>query len=126
MDLKGKLSRRDMLKLSGGALAGASLIGVAGCGSSSSSGGGGSGSSASKTLTLGSIGWTENVAVSTLTRSSHGVATWATTVQIKDPLDVGPLYQGVASGDLHAFQDVWMPNHKVYLNKPRSSPRWSS
>ena len=32
MDLKGKLTRRDMLKLSGGALAGASLIGVAGCG----------------------------------------------------------------------------------------------
>ena len=44
-------------------------------------------------------------------------------VQIKGPLDVGPLFQGVASGDLHAFQDVWMPNHKVYLNKPQIEPQ---
>jgi glycine betaine/proline transport system substrate-binding protein len=121
VDLKGKLTRRDMLKLSGSALAGASLIGVAGCGSSSSNGGG-SGSSGSKTLTLGSIGWTENVAVSTLTKLVMG-GDLGYDVQIKGPLDVGPLYQGVASGDLHAFQDVWMPNHKVYLNKPQIEPR---
>ena len=122
MDLKGKLSRRDMLVERRRARRRPALLGWRGCGSSSS-GGGGSGSSASKTLTLGSIGWTENVAVSTLTL----VMRWRPhDVQIKGPLDVGPLYQGVASGDLHAFQDVWMPNHKVYLNKPRSSPRWSS
>jgi len=119
VDLKGKLSRRDMLKLSGSALAGASLLGVAGCGSSS---GGGSGSSASKTLTLGSIGWTENVAVSNLTKIVMGDEL-GYDVQIKGPLDVGPLYQGVASGDLDAFQDTWMPNHKVYLSKPQIEPR---
>ena len=54
-----------MLKLSGGTLAGASLLGLAGCGS------GGSGSSGgSKTLSLGSIGWTENIAVANLTKVS--------------------------------------------------------
>src|SRR5215208_511871 len=107
-----------MLKLSGGALAGASLLGVAGCGSS----GGGSGSSASKTLTLGDIGWTENIAVNTLTMIVMGDEL-GYDVLIKGPLDVGPLYQGVASGDLDAFQDTWMPNHKVYINKPQIEPR---
>ncbi|HZC84844.1 MAG TPA: glycine betaine ABC transporter substrate-binding protein [Rubrobacter sp.] len=118
MDLKGKLTRREMLKLSGGVLAGASLLGVAGCGSS----GGGSGSSASKTLTLGDIGWTENIAINNLTRIVMGDELGYDVV-IKGPLDVGPLYQGVASGDLDAFQDTWMPNHKVYLNKPQIEPR---
>jgi glycine betaine/proline transport system substrate-binding protein len=117
VDLKGKLTRREMLKLSGGALAGASLLGVAGCGS-----GGGSGSSASKTLTLGDIGWTENIAVNNLTKIVMGDELGYDVV-IKGPLDVGPLYQGVASGDLDAFQDTWMPNHKVYINKPQIEPR---
>src|SRR5215212_10611207 len=107
-----------MLKLSGGALAGASLLGVAGCGSS----GGGSGSSGSKTLTLGDIGWTENIAVNNLTMIVMGDEL-GYDVLIKGPLDVGPLYQGVASGDLDAFQDTRMPNHKVYLNKPQIEPR---
>ena len=118
MDLKGKLTRRDMLKLSGSALAGASLLAVAGCGSS----GGGSGSSGSKTLTLGDIGWNENIAVNNLTMVVLGDEL-GYDVLIKGPLDVGPLYQGVASGDLDAFQDTWMPNHKVYLNKPQIEPR---
>src|SRR5918911_1867577 len=107
-----------MLKLSGGVLAGASLLGVAGCGSS----GGGSGSSGSKTLTLGDIGWTENIAINNLTKIVMGDELGYDVV-IKGPLDVGPLYQGVASGDLDAFQDTWMPNHKVYLNKPQIEPR---
>ena len=118
MDLKGKLTRRDMLKLSGSALAGASLLAVAGCGSS----GGGSGSSGSKTLTLGDIGWNENIAVNNLTMVVLGDEL-GYDVLIKGPLDVGPLYQGVASGDLDAFQDTWMPNHKVYINKPQIEPR---
>src|SRR5919205_1360621 len=105
-----------MLKLSGTALAGAGLLGVAGCGGS-----GGSGSSGSKTLTLGSIGWTENVAVSNLTKILMGDELGYDVV-LKGPLDVGPLFQGVASGDLQAFQDVWLPNHNVYLNKPQIKP----
>ena len=105
-----------MLKLSGSALAGAGLLGVAGCGGS-----GGSGSSGSKTLTLGSIGWTENVAVSNLTKVVMGDELGYDVV-LKGPLDVGPLFQGVASGDLQAFQDVWLPNHHVYLKKPQIKP----
>jgi glycine betaine/proline transport system substrate-binding protein len=32
-------------------------------------------------------------------------------------LDVGLTFEGVAGGDLQAFQDVWMPNHKDYIAK---------
>jgi glycine betaine/proline transport system substrate-binding protein len=116
VDLKGRLTRREMLKLSGGALAGASLLGVAGCGS-----GGGSGS-ASKSLTLGSIGWTENIAVSNLTKVALGDE-MGYDVTLKGPLDLGPMFQGLASGDLDAFQDVWLPNHEQYLSKPQIKPR---
>ncbi|HEY6690399.1 MAG TPA: glycine betaine ABC transporter substrate-binding protein, partial [Rubrobacter sp.] len=115
--MKGRLTRRDMLRLSGGALASASLLGVAGCG-----GGGGSGSSGSKTLTLGSIGWTENIAVSNLTMVALGDE-MGYDVQLKGPLDLGPMFQGLASGDLNAFQDVWLPNHETYLNKPQIKPQ---
>ena len=119
--MKGKLTRRDMLKLSGSALAGASLLGVAGCGSSSG-GGGGSGSSGSKTLTLGYIGWTENIAVANLTKVVMG-DDLGYDVQMKGPLDLGPMFQGVASGDLHAFQDVWMPNNiKLSEQAPDQTP----
>jgi glycine betaine/proline transport system substrate-binding protein len=106
-----------MLKLSGGAFAGASLLGVAGCDSS----GGGSGS-ASKSLTLGSIGWTENIAVSNLTKVALGDE-MGYNVTLKGPLDLGPMFQGLASGDLDAFQDVWLPNHEQYLSKPQIKPR---
>ncbi|MDP9481350.1 MAG: glycine/betaine ABC transporter, partial [Actinomycetota bacterium] len=97
-----KLTRRDMLKLSGGTLAGVSLLGLAGCG-----GGGGGSGSANKTLTLGNIGWAENLAVSNLTKVIFEEDLGYEEVELK-LLDVGPLFQGVASGDLHAFQDVWM------------------
>ena len=104
-----------MLKLSGSALAGASLLGVAaGCGSS--------GGSASKSLTLGSIGWDENIAVSNLTKVVLGDE-MGYDVQLKGPLDLGPMFQGLASGDLNAFQDVWLPNHEQYLSKPQIKPR---
>ncbi len=109
--MKDRLSRRDMLKLSGSTLAGVSLLGLAGCG-----GGGGSASSdnSSKTLTLGNIGWAENIAVSNLTKVLFEEDLGYQEVELK-LLDVGPLFQGVAGGDLHAFQDVWMPNHKDLL-----------
>src|ERR671927_1048206 len=106
-----------MLKLSGTALAGAGLLGVAGCGGS-----GGSSSSGSKTLTLGSIGWTENVAISNLTKVVMGEEL-GYDVQLKGPLDLGPMFQGLANNDIQAFQDVWLPNNENYLNKPQIKPR---
>ena len=117
MDLKGGMTRKDMLKLSGGALAGATLLGVAGCGS-----GGGSGSSGSKTLTLGSIGWTENIAISNLTKVVMGEEL-DYDVSLKGPLDLGPMFQGLANNDIQAFQDVWLPNNQNYLDKPQIKPR---
>jgi glycine betaine/proline transport system substrate-binding protein len=116
VDLKGKLTRKDMLRLSGGALAGASFLAVTGCGSSGGS------SSSSKTLTLGSIGWTENIAVSNLTKYVMGDEL-GYDVQLKGPLDLGPMFQGLASGDLNAFQDVWLPNNQQYLDKPQIKPQ---
>ncbi len=108
--MKDKLTRRDMLKLSGGTLAGVSLLGLAGCGS----GGGSPSGSSNKTLTLGNIGWAENIAVSNLTKVLFEEDLGYGEVDLK-LLDVGPMFQGVAGGDLHAFQDVWMPNHKDLL-----------
>ena len=101
-----------MLKMSGAALAGASLMGVAGCGS------GGSGSSSdnsSKTITLGDIGWTESIAVSNLTKVLFEEDLGYQSVEL-NTLDVSLLFQGVAGGDLAAFQDVWMPNHEDLLS----------
>ena len=110
--MKYGLTRKDMLKLSGGTLAGVGLLGLAGCG------GGGSGSSgnSSKTFTLGNIGWAENIAVANLTKVLFEEDLGYQEVELK-LLDVGPLFQGVAGGDLQAFQDVWMPNHEQLLSK---------
>lgn len=106
-----------MLKLSGGTLAGASLLGLAGCGS------GGSGSSSdSKTLNLGSIGWTENIAVANLTKVVFEGEMGYDSVKVEGPLELGLLFQGVAEGDLQAFQDVWLPNHMQFINKPQLKP----
>lgn len=71
--------------------------------------------SASKHLVIGDIGWDEDVAISTLTKiileKDFG---YTVTLQLAD---VGVLFNGVATGDLTTFQDVWTPIHNVYLNK---------
>ena len=85
---------------------------VVGCGG----GGGGSAESGSKTLTLGNIGWTENVAVANLTKVVLEEDLGYQNVELKT-LDVGLLFEGVAGGDLHAFQDVWIPNHTELLSE---------
>src|SRR5918995_1078922 len=84
---------------------------AAGCGCG---GGGGSAESGNKTLTLGDIGWTENVAVANLTKVVLEEDLGYQEVELKT-LDVGLLFEGVAGGDLHAFQDVWMPNHEQLI-----------
>lgn len=107
--MNGKFSRKEMLKMSGAALAGASLLGVAGCGSGGSSSG-----NSSKSITLGDIGWTESIAVSNLTKVLFEEDLGYQSVEIKT-LDVPLLFKGVGGGDLAAFQDVWMPNHRDLL-----------
>ena len=108
-----KLNRKQFLGLGA---AGAGMVALAGCGSAGSSS---SSSSGSKSITLGSIGWTENVAVSTLTKLVME-NNLDYKVNIKGPLDLGPLFEGVARGDLAAFQDVWMPNNEQYVKKVKS------
>ena len=94
-------------------LALAVVLVVVGCGGSGSSS---SEDNSSKTLTLGNIGWTENIAVSNLTKVVFEKDLGYKEVELKT-LDVGLLFEGVAGGDLQAFQDVWMPNHKQLLDK---------
>jgi glycine betaine/proline transport system substrate-binding protein len=83
---------------------------VASCG-----GGGGPGSSENKTLTLGVAGgWTENEAIANLTKVALEEELGYQTVETK-VLDLGLVFEGVAGGDLHAFQDVWLPNHQQQM-----------
>ncbi|MGH3094992.1 MAG: glycine betaine ABC transporter substrate-binding protein [Streptosporangiales bacterium] len=104
------LTRRQLLGRSSAALVGAYLVGGTGYGIAS-------GSSAKSAISLGSIGWTENTAVSNLTKVLMEDDLGYEEVPIVGPLDLGPLFAGVAGGDLAAFQDVWLPNNKQYLNK---------
>jgi glycine betaine/proline transport system substrate-binding protein len=87
------------------------LLVVAGCG-----GGGASSSSSGGTLTLGNIGWQENIAVANLTKVVLEEDLNYDEVELKT-LDVGLLFEGVAGGDLDAFQDVWIPNHTQLLSE---------
>ena len=82
------------------------LVGCGGGGASSSSGG---------TLTLGELtGWPENAAVDGVTKVILEEDLGYDEVKIEF-LDVGLLFEGVAGGDLDAYQDVWLPNHKKLL-----------
>jgi glycine betaine/proline transport system substrate-binding protein len=87
------------------------ILVLAGCG-----GGGASSSSSGGTLTLGNIGWTENVAVANLTKTVLEEDFDYKEVELKT-LDIGLLFEGVAGGELDAFQDVWIPNHTQLLSE---------
>lgn len=87
---------------------------VAGCGGAQS--GGSSGDNSSKTLALGNIGWTENIAINGLTKVIMEEDLGYQEVELQT-LDLGLVFEGVAGGDVDAFQDVWMPNHEQLLAK---------
>ncbi len=101
------MERRDFLKLGTAGIAGVALLGTAGCGG---------GSSGSKRLTLGNIGWDEDVALNSILKIllKHKFG-----YQVKLQLaDAGPIYQGVATGDLDAFMDTWLPyTQKTYWQR---------
>ena len=67
-----------------------------------------------KYLVLGDIGWEEGAAVSNLTKLLLEEELEYDGVSLR-PMDVRLLFEGVASGELNAFQDVWLPNHQRYL-----------
>ena len=103
MTLRGKA----LLALMLGLLIG--LVGACGGGGGQGSGGGGD----DNTITIGFIDWDEDVAVTNLAailleeELGYNVETTLS--------EVGPLYSGVATGDIDAFLDVWLPNtHASY------------
>ena len=69
----------------------------------------------SKKLVIGDIGWDEGVAASNLTKVLLEDDLGYDSVELKT-LDVASLFERVGSGDLDAFQDVWIPNHQEYLS----------
>ena len=73
-----------------------------------------SGAEGDKTLTIADIGWTENTAIAQLTKVLLEEQLGYQEVTIKTT-DLDSVYQGVADGDLDAFQDVWLPNQRDLL-----------
>jgi glycine betaine/proline transport system substrate-binding protein len=107
-----KAYRRGLLILSLILAVGALATGCSGLGSVSGG----------KELTIGYIEWDENVAVSTLTKVLLEEELGYNRVELQrtDEAVVKQVYQGVADGDLDAFQDVWLPNQKKYLREVRN------
>jgi glycine betaine/proline transport system substrate-binding protein len=74
--------------------------------------------SGGKELRLGYIEWDENVAVSTLTEVLlEEELGYEVELQRFNVAVVKRVYEGVAEGELDAFQDVWLPNQKRYLRE---------
>ena len=67
-------------------------------------------------LRLGSVGWDENVAVSHLTKVLLEDDLGYGSVEIATA-DLDSTFRQVASGELDAFQDVWLPNQEALLGE---------
>jgi glycine betaine/proline transport system substrate-binding protein len=96
-----RLLKTTLLLLIAGGLA-------AGCGF----GGGGD-------LTLGYLGWDENVANSYLTKVLLEEELGYDNVELKLADDVGPVYEELIEGETDAFLDAWMPNHEQFVEGGR-------
>jgi glycine betaine/proline transport system substrate-binding protein len=70
-----------------------------------------------KGLLLANIGWDENVAVSNLTKVLLEEELDYESVEIRTGEDLDATYRAVASGELDAFQDVWLPNQQALLDQ---------
>ncbi len=70
-----------------------------------------------KGLLLANIGWDENVAVSHLTKVLLEDELDYEGVDINTSEDLDSTYRDVASGELDAFQDVWLPNQEALLDQ---------
>jgi glycine betaine/proline transport system substrate-binding protein len=70
-----------------------------------------------KRLLLANIGWDENVAVSNLTKVLLEDELGYESVEIRTQDNLDATYRDVASGELDAFQDVWIPNQEALLDQ---------
>ena len=86
----------------------AAVVLAAGCGF----GGGGD-------LTLGYLGWDENVANSYLTKVLLEDELGYEKVELKLADDVGTVYKDLIEGKTDAFLDAWMPNHEQFVEGGR-------
>jgi glycine betaine/proline transport system substrate-binding protein len=68
-------------------------------------------------LLLANIGWDENVAVSNLTKVLLEDEFGYESVEISTQDNLDATYRDVASGELDAFQDVWIPNQEALLDQ---------
>src|SRR5215216_3658160 len=68
-------------------------------------------------LLLANIGWDENVAVSNLTKVLLEDELGYESVEIRTQDNLDATYRDVASGELDAFQDVWLPNQEALLDE---------
>lgn len=106
----GSMDRRDFLKL-GGYVSGAALLTTTGMGRSFAATGG------DRTLTIGNIGWDEDVALAYLSKVILEQELGYRQVRI-EKRSVKALFQGVADGSLDTFQDVWLPRtHRSYWQR---------
>jgi glycine betaine/proline transport system substrate-binding protein len=70
-----------------------------------------------KGLLLANIGWDENVAISNLTKILLEDELGYESVEIRTQDNLDATYRDVASGELDAFQDVWLPNQEALLDQ---------
>ncbi len=75
----------------------------------------GGGDDGGKTLEIADIGWTENTAISALTKVLLEEELGYERVTVNTS-DLDSVYEGVARGNLDAFQDVWLPNQQDLLD----------
>jgi glycine betaine/proline transport system substrate-binding protein len=75
------------------------------------------GSMQNEELVIGDIGWDENIAIANLTKVLLEDDLGYDEVRLKQTDSVRDLFQGVSTGEMNAFQDVWMPQQKVYLGE---------
>jgi glycine betaine/proline transport system substrate-binding protein len=68
-------------------------------------------------LLLANIGWDENVAVSNLTKVLLEDELGYERVDIRTSENLDKTYRSVASGEVDAFQDVWLPNQEALLDE---------
>lgn len=103
-----KESRMKRLKLGGAVIAALSLLGISGCVSGNTELGIDSGAAASgKQITIGYVNWDEDVAVTHLwdkVLTDKGYA-----VETKQVSDAGPMFIGLAKGDIDTYLAAWLP-----------------
>src|SRR4028119_533900 len=69
-----------------------------------------------KTLDIADIGWTENTAIANLTKVFLEEELGYDQVLINNRAELTEVYEAVATGELDAFQDVWLPNQQDLLS----------